>query len=116
LDEAIPERIRTLRKLRSSLGLSFEIFVDGGIRPKTVPILAAAGADGIVPGSLVFKAPDPIAVVEWIHSLPQSLSGKDSRLGGSIADRESASNQPVTPPATDLRGSLSRCAARAAMA
>jgi ribulose-phosphate 3-epimerase len=49
--------------------LEFEIFVDGGIRSTTAPILADAGADGIVPGSLVFGAPDPIAIVRWIHSL-----------------------------------------------
>jgi ribulose-phosphate 3-epimerase len=49
--------------------LPFEIFVDGGIRRHTVPKLAAAGADGIVPGSLVFGAPDPIEAVSWIHAL-----------------------------------------------
>ncbi|HEY5704919.1 MAG TPA: hypothetical protein VIS96_05030 [Terrimicrobiaceae bacterium] len=49
--------------------VDFEIFVDGGIRSETAPVLAAAGADGIVPGSLVLKAPDPVAAVKWIHSL-----------------------------------------------
>ena len=44
-------------------------FVDGGIRSETVPLLAGAGADGVVPGSLVLKAPDPVEALAWIHSL-----------------------------------------------
>ena len=44
-----------------------EIVVDGGIRRHTVPMLAAAGADGVVPGSLVFGDVDPRAAIEWIH-------------------------------------------------
>ncbi len=67
LDPRIPDRIRALTGFRAALGLNFEIFVDGGIRPTTAPILAAAGADGIVPGSLVFKARDPLATIRWIH-------------------------------------------------
>jgi len=69
LDPRIPGRIRALLELRAKLGADFEIFVDGGIRRETVPLLAAAGADGIVPGSLVLKAPDPVSALAWIHSL-----------------------------------------------
>jgi len=69
LDARIPERIRTLLELRAKLGAEFEIFVDGGIRRETVAPLAAAGADGVVPGSLVLRAPDPLAALAWIHSL-----------------------------------------------
>jgi ribulose-phosphate 3-epimerase len=43
--------------------------VDGGIRPHTVPALARAGADGVVPGSLVFGVPDPRQAVAEIHAL-----------------------------------------------
>ncbi len=45
-----------------------EVFVDGGIRQHTVPLIARAGADGVTPGSLVFGAPDPAAAVRWITS------------------------------------------------
>jgi ribulose-phosphate 3-epimerase len=44
------------------------IVADGGIRKETVPQLRAAGADAIVPGSLVFQAGDPAAVLQWIHA------------------------------------------------
>ena len=84
LDRSVPERIRALTDLRARLGVNFEIFVDGGIRVETVPLLAAAGADGIVPGSLVFKAPDPVAAVDWIHALRSA----NCRGDVPIADRE----------------------------
>ena len=91
LDARIPERIRTLGGFRTTLGLNFEIFVDGGIRSTTAPLLAAAGADGIVPGSLVFKAPDPVAAVDWIHSLGINCSGDVPIAGRKVVtahDRE----------------------------
>jgi ribulose-phosphate 3-epimerase len=69
LDPRIDGRIRTLVEFRAKLGADFEIFVDGGIRSETVPLLAGAGADGVVPGSLVLKAPDPVEALAWIHSL-----------------------------------------------
>jgi ribulose-phosphate 3-epimerase len=46
-----------------------DVVVDGGIRRHTVPGLAAAGADGVVPGSLVFGQPDPRAAVAEIQAL-----------------------------------------------
>jgi ribulose-phosphate 3-epimerase len=46
-----------------------DVVVDGGIRKHTVPGLAAAGAAGVVPGSLVFGEPDPRQAVAEIHGL-----------------------------------------------
>jgi ribulose-phosphate 3-epimerase len=46
-----------------------DVVVDGGIRKHTVPGLAAAGAGGVVPGSLVFGEPDPRQAVAEIHGL-----------------------------------------------
>jgi ribulose-phosphate 3-epimerase len=43
--------------------------VDGGIRRHTVTALAAAGADGVVPGSLVMGDGDPRGAVLWLRSL-----------------------------------------------
>ncbi len=62
------ERIRGARKLISERGLHTEIQADGGIRRNTVPHIHAAGADWIVPGSLMFKE-DPAAVRQWMASL-----------------------------------------------
>lgn len=45
------------------------IIADGGIRKDTVPRLRQAGADAIVPGSLVFQASDPADIFGWIRSV-----------------------------------------------
>jgi pentose-5-phosphate-3-epimerase len=42
--------------------------MDGGIRRESVPLIHAAGADYIVPGSLMFKE-DPPAMRRWLASL-----------------------------------------------
>jgi ribulose-phosphate 3-epimerase len=81
LDPRVPERIRTLLDFKHKLGVEFEIFVDGGIRKETVPLLASAGADGVVPGSLVLKEAAPRAAIAWIHSLgPQKPTAKEIAL------------------------------------
>jgi ribulose-phosphate 3-epimerase len=67
IDPRIGERIRAIVHERDRTGV--EIFVDGGIRRHTVPMLAAAGADGVIPGSLVFGDKDPRAAIRWIKSL-----------------------------------------------
>jgi len=66
---SIFERVRQLARLRDLDDHSFEIYVDGGIRRDVVPRLAEAGADGVIPGSLVFGADDPVRMIEWIHKL-----------------------------------------------
>ena len=49
------EKIRELHGLRSARRFHYQIQADGAIRWETVPLLAAAGADAVVPGSLFFK-------------------------------------------------------------
>ncbi len=64
-----PGRVRQVLEVCARLGRRPEIVVDGGIRRGTVPLLAEAGADGVVPGSLVFGDSDPCAVLRWIAAL-----------------------------------------------
>jgi ribulose-phosphate 3-epimerase len=52
------------------------IVVDGGIRAHTVKVLAAAGADGVVPGSLVFGHPDPPVAISELHALGRDVGVK----------------------------------------
>ncbi|MBM3724278.1 MAG: ribulose-phosphate 3-epimerase [Acidobacteria bacterium] len=63
LDASAPGRIRGLKRY------GLPVFADGGIREQTVPALRAAGADWIVPGSLVFGAADVAAAFEWLWRL-----------------------------------------------
>ena len=68
LDPAIPDKIRQARAIISERGLATEIQSDGGIRRETVPLLHAAGADSIVPGSLMFKE-NPAEMTAWLANL-----------------------------------------------
>jgi ribulose-phosphate 3-epimerase len=68
MDPSIPDKIRRARAIVGQRGLSTLIQADGGIRRETVPVLAAAGADFIVPGSLMFKE-DPASMRAWLKTL-----------------------------------------------
>jgi ribulose-phosphate 3-epimerase len=68
MDAGVPGKIKRARDIITQRGLKTEIEADGGIRRETVPLLAAAGADYIVPGSLMFKE-DPPAMRKWLASL-----------------------------------------------
>ena len=68
MDPTAPERIRLARQIIDARGVATVVEADGGIRRHTVPQLAAAGADFIVPGSLIFKE-DPQAMRAWLASL-----------------------------------------------
>jgi ribulose-phosphate 3-epimerase len=65
-DPRVYERISAVKYLA---GNRITITADGGIRENTVPLLRAAGADAIVPGSLVCKAPDLAATAAWLKGL-----------------------------------------------
>ena len=68
LDPATPDRVARLVAARGGEPRPL-VVVDGGIRRHTVPALAAAGADGVVPGSLVFGDADPLRAVAEIAGL-----------------------------------------------
>lgn len=68
LDERTFDKVRELKRMRDRSVRRPELVVDGGIRETTIPALAAAGADGVVPGSVVFGAADPASTVRWIHN------------------------------------------------
>ncbi len=68
MDAGVPDKIRRAREIITRRKLATEIEADGGIRRETVPLLNAAGADYIVPGSLMFKE-DPPHMRQWLASL-----------------------------------------------
>jgi ribulose-phosphate 3-epimerase len=53
------DRVKKLRSLLDGNGLKVEIEIDGGIDSDNVREAVAAGADVVVAGSAIFKAPDP---------------------------------------------------------
>jgi ribulose-phosphate 3-epimerase len=68
MHESIPDKVRQARKIILDRGLGTEIEADGGIRRNTVPLIHRAGADFIVPGSLMFGE-DPPAMRAWLAAL-----------------------------------------------
>jgi ribulose-phosphate 3-epimerase len=72
-DPRTPGRVT---QLRDRIATARPIFVDGGIRPTTIGPLADAGTDGVIPGSLVFGAPDPNAALDELHALGSVPAGR----------------------------------------
>jgi len=68
MDAGVPGKIRMARRLIDQRGLKTVIEADGGIRRETVPLMAAAGVDYIVPGSLMFKE-NPPEMRKWLAAL-----------------------------------------------
>ncbi|MFO1121881.1 MAG: ribulose-phosphate 3-epimerase [Hyphomicrobiales bacterium] len=71
LADTAPARISAMRRIvaGSRNGRRQIVAADGGIRDHTVPVLAAAGAQTVVMGSLAFGAPDLAARIAWLHGL-----------------------------------------------
>jgi ribulose-phosphate 3-epimerase len=61
-------RIERLRKLIDQKGLSTLIEVDGGVGPSNAKQLYEAGANVLVAGNAIFKADNPLAVIELIKN------------------------------------------------
>ena len=68
MDASIPGKIREARAAIDRAGGKVEIQLDGGIRRNTVPLISEAGADWIVPGSLMFGE-DPAAMRQWLATV-----------------------------------------------
>lgn len=67
-----PEACDRMASAASLLGKHrshIRLIADGGIRSHTVPLLRRAGADAIVPGSLVFQSQDLEKTFSWLHAL-----------------------------------------------
>jgi ribulose-phosphate 3-epimerase len=76
MSAAAPARIRTVRDLLDRHGgQHVPIIADGGIRTGTVPLLAEAGAAGVVAGSLLFDSGDPARTVAWLHRQGRPCQG-----------------------------------------
>ena len=57
------DTVRKVRALLEQYNPACELEVDGGIGPKTAPLVTAAGANVLVAGSAVYGAADPTAAI-----------------------------------------------------
>jgi len=69
--DVAPEACQRLRAIRHLVTEhpQVQVYADGGIREHTVLELRHAGADAIVPGSLLFKSHDRARVYEWLKAV-----------------------------------------------
>ncbi|EJX07033.1 ribulose-phosphate 3-epimerase [gut metagenome] len=63
------EKVRELRALIERTGSKALIEVDGGVNLETGARLVEAGADALVAGNAIFKAPVPEAMIHQLHEL-----------------------------------------------
>lgn len=72
IPEVLP-KVESARAFIDAHGLAVDLEVDGGITPATAPLAVAAGADVIVAGTAIFRAPDPIAAVKELREAAEKV-------------------------------------------
>jgi ribulose-phosphate 3-epimerase len=63
------DKVRRAAELRDRRGGSYLIEVDGGVSIDNAASLAQAGADVLVAGNAVFKAPDPVDMIAQLKAV-----------------------------------------------
>ena len=63
------DKVRALKAYAIAHGLSYDIEVDGGLKPDNLALATEAGANVIVAGSAIFLAKDPAAVVTAMRAI-----------------------------------------------
>lgn len=73
MPQVLPKAARAVT-LRREKGYGYRIHIDGGIDLETAPQAVEAGAEVLVAGSAVFKAPDPAARVKELRRLGEAAA------------------------------------------
>ncbi|MHC4498744.1 MAG: ribulose-phosphate 3-epimerase [Planctomycetota bacterium] len=63
----MPEAAKKVVGVREIVGPDIRVEVDGGIDPKTAPMVVSYGADTIVAGNAIFSKPDRLAAINAIR-------------------------------------------------
>ncbi|MCP4262306.1 MAG: ribulose-phosphate 3-epimerase [Planctomycetes bacterium] len=63
----MPKAAKKISRIRDIVGPDIRIEVDGGIDPKTTPIVVSYGADTLVAGNAIFAKNDRIAAINAIR-------------------------------------------------
>lgn len=72
----IPDAARKVIAARRMVGPDIRVEVDGGIDPRTTPIVVSYGADTLVAGNAIFSQPDRVAAIEAIRAAAASRLGE----------------------------------------
>ena len=65
--EFMPEAAKKIARVREIVGPDIRIEVDGGIDPRTTPVVVSYGADTLVAGNAIFSKTDRIASIDAIR-------------------------------------------------
>ncbi len=65
------DKVKSLRKYADENGLRYDIEVDGGINEKNIGFASSAGANVIVAGSAIFKAPKPRVAIGRLREIAE---------------------------------------------
>ena len=68
-------KLREARDMIDASGFDIRLEVDGGVTPKNIAEIAAAGADTFVAGSAIFSQPDYASVIEQMRAELRKVSG-----------------------------------------
>lgn len=66
---SVLHKIKAIKEMAADMGASLDIEMDGGINPETGRLCVEAGANVLVAGSSVFKAADPMDMVQTLKRL-----------------------------------------------
>ncbi len=72
MPEVLP-KVHEARQWVDSHGLTVDIEIDGGITPETARPAREAGADVLVAGSAIFRAPDPVEAVHRLRAAVEEV-------------------------------------------
>lgn len=67
--DTVLTKVKVLREMIDSRGLSTDIQIDGGIDLRTAGLAREAGVDVFVAGTSVFRAADPVGAVEALRAI-----------------------------------------------
>jgi len=70
------DKLREARALIDESGFDIRLEIDGGVTPKNIGEIAAAGADTFVAGSAIFNQPDYAAVISEMRAELAEVSGE----------------------------------------
>lgn len=75
----IPDVLAGVSRLKSMLGPSQRLQIDGGIDPTTIADAVRAGADTLVAGSAVFRTPDPVYAMDELRQLAEAAADEEDQ-------------------------------------
>ena len=78
--EGMYEKIKTVRRFADEAGLPLDIQVDGGVNSENVGRIIQSGANVIVAGSAVFRAPDMRAELDSYRAAAFRLNGNNKNI------------------------------------